>query len=293
MSLNAARAYVDEALAQVLSAQRLAGSPPHLTSAVRHAVFPGGGRVRPLLSLAVARACGMDDARLSMGGACAVELVHCASLVHDDMPIFDDASERRGRPTVHVLFGQQVALLAGDALIVHAFEAIAEAAERHPARGIAMTRMLVAGVGMPGGIIGGQAWESEPRVDREAYQRAKTGALFRASLQMGAISAGAQPAPWAEVGDRIGLAYQLADDLHDAVGAGGGKPVGQDERLGRPSVVRERGLSGAVQALEEEIEAGIGAIPSCQGRSELAALLRDVAGRLLPDSLRESRRAVG
>lgn len=293
MSLSRAHDCIDEALAHSLSARRLAGSPPHLVSAVRHAVFPGGGRVRPLLSLAVARACGLDDPALTLGGAAAVELVHCASLVHDDLPVFDDASERRGRPTVHMIFGQQVALLAGDALIVHAFDAIAEAADRHPARAMAMTRALVAGVGMPSGIIGGQAWESEPRIDREAYQRAKTGALFRAALQMGALSAGAEAATWALVGDHIGLAYQIADDVHDAVGSGGGKPVGQDERLGRPSAVRELGLSGAVESLRAEVEAAIQYIPSCEGRAELVLQLLDVANRLVPESLLPARRAVG
>ena len=275
---------IDTALARALSAQRLAGSPPHLASAVRHAVFPGGGRVRPLLTLSAARACGDDAPGLSDAAAAAVELIHCASLVHDDLPIFDDADQRRGRPTVHALFGSQVALLAGDALIVHAFDFVAESAGAHCDRAVGMTRALAAGVGMPSGIIGGQAWECEPRVDRAAYHRAKTGALFRASLEMGAIAAGHSPIPWRTLGDHIGAAYQLADDLQDVLGQGAeaGKPVGQDLRLGRPNAVVEMGVDGAIAALARTVRDAEDAVPACVGRDGFVRLVRAIAARLVP-----------
>lgn len=280
--LSTALTRIDDALARALGAPRLAGSPPHLASAVRHAVFPGGGRVRPLLTLAAARACGEDDPELALAGAAAVELVHCASLVHDDLPVFDDAALRRGRATVHVLFGEPVALLAGDALIVHAFEAIAEEGDRHPRRALAMTRALVDGLGMPGGIIGGQAWECEPRIDRRAYQRAKTGALFRAALQLGALAAGSPAEPWAPVGDHLGLAYQIADDLQDLLGAPGDKPVGQDLRHGRPNAARELGVEGAVAALRQELELAVAALPEPVDAEPMVRLLEAVGTRLLP-----------
>lgn len=275
---------IDAALARALSAQRLAGSPPHLASAVRHAVFPGGGRVRPLLTLSAARACGDDAPALSEAAAAAVELIHCASLVHDDLPVFDDALQRRGRPTVHAVFGQQVALLAGDALIVHAFDFVAECAGGHADRALAMTRALAAGVGMPSGIIGGQAWECEPRVDRAAYHRAKTGALFRASLELGALAAGQSPAPWRALGDHIGAAYQIADDLQDVLGRGeeAGKPVGQDLRLGRPNAVVELGVEGAMHALARTVREAEEAVPACVGRDGFVRLVRAISARLLP-----------
>lgn len=288
MDPRALRPHIEDALTDALSASRLAGSPPRLAAAVRHGVFPGGGRVRPLLALCVARACGAEDEPLAVAGAAAVELIHCASLVHDDLPCFDDAATRRGRPSVHAAFGEQLAVLAGDALIVHASDVIAEAAARsdHPVRGLSMIRALVQGVGMPRGIIGGQAWESEARIDRQAYHDAKTGSLFVASLQLGALSAGADPEEWRALGEHIGRAYQIADDLHDAVGSSTeGKPLRQDERLDRPSVVRELGVQGAAQRLQQEIQAAVEAVPDCPGRDGLVALVVGVAERLRPDGL--------
>lgn len=148
-----------------------------------------------------------------------------------------------------------------------------------------MTRALAAGVGMPSGIIGGQAWECEPRVDRAAYHRAKTGALFRASVELGALAAGHAPAAWRAVGDHLGAAYQLADDLQDVLGRGeeAGKPVGQDLRLGRPNAVVELGVGGALQALARTVQDAEDAVPACGGRDGLIRLVRAIAARLVPD----------
>jgi hypothetical protein len=131
-------------------------------------------------------------------------LIHCASLVHDDLPCFDDADMRRGKPTVHRAYSEPLAVLAGDSLIVLAFDLLARAAT-DPARALGLVRMLAARTGMPHGICAGQGWESEQQVDLRAYHRAKTGALFIAATQMGARPPGRTPSPgpnWAPASAR-------------------------------------------------------------------------------------------
>jgi geranylgeranyl diphosphate synthase type II len=127
-------ARIEHALDAVLTPGEAAGHPLRLAAAMRHAVFPGGARIRPTLCLAVAAACGDDHPALADAAAAAVELMHCASLVHDDLPCFDDAPTRRGRPSVHRAFGERLAVLAGDALIVLAFEALGRGAAQAPRR---------------------------------------------------------------------------------------------------------------------------------------------------------------
>jgi geranylgeranyl diphosphate synthase, type II len=261
-------------------------APPLLAGAVHHAVFPGGARVRPRLCLAVALACGDDLPLVSEGFAAAVELMHCASLVHDDLPCFDDADVRRGRPSVHSKFGQPVAVLAGDALIVLAFDVLARAGLVAPKRLPSLLGILTRGVGMPNGIVAGQAWESEPTVDVALYHRAKTGALFVAATMGGAAAAGADPELWRALGDRLGEAYQVADDLLDAAGEEGcDKPLGQDTAHLRPSAVRDLGLKGAVQRLEYLVDSAVRSIPPCEGDDQLRQLVRLQATRLVPKRL--------
>lgn len=168
-------------------------APPRIAEALRHAVFPGGARIRPRLCHAVAAACGDDAPAVTDGAAAALELLHCASLVHDDMPCFDDASLRRGRPSVHALYGEPLALLVGDGLIVLAFETIALESVQAPARMAQLISAVAHAVGMPHGIVAGQAWEAEERIDLETYHRAKTGSLFVGSAMAGALAAGADP----------------------------------------------------------------------------------------------------
>ncbi|MGF1455437.1 MAG: polyprenyl synthetase family protein, partial [Alphaproteobacteria bacterium] len=206
---------INAALETALAYTSVKDAPPKLASALRHAVFPGGARVRPLLCLSVAQACGDDTPDLSEAAACAVELLHCASLVHDDLPCFDDADTRRGRPSVHRAYGEPLAVLAGDGLIVLAFETLARAGVADPARLVPLLLTIGGAVGMPHGITAGQAWESEPDVKLETYQRAKTGALFAAATMVGAAAAGVDPAPWRTLGAKIGEAYQVADDILD------------------------------------------------------------------------------
>jgi geranylgeranyl diphosphate synthase type II len=282
-------ARIESALRAALEAATGPGCPPRLQAAVQHAVFPGGARIRPQLTLAVARACGDDEPALTDSAAAAVELLHCASLVHDDLPCFDDAPIRRGQASVHSAFGERLAVLTGDALIVAAFEVLARAGVHRPARLAPLLCTVASGVGMPGGIVAGQAWECEPRVPLREYQRLKTGALFTAATRAGAIAAGGDPAAWTALGDCLGEAYQVADDIRDVLSdpAVLGKPIGQDAALGRPSAAQELGLGGAIRHFESLVQGAIDAIPACAGAPRLRALVRMESERLVPKSMCE------
>lgn len=260
------------------------GHPPRLAAAIRHAVFPGGARIRPHLCLAVAQACGDDAPRLADAAAAAIELLHCASLVHDDLPCFDDAAMRRGVSSVHAAFGERIAVLTGDALIVLAFQTVAEHAGRAPQRLAPLLLSIARRIGPPSGIVAGQAWECEPFVALPAYQRAKTGSLFAACTEAGALAAGADPSPWCDFGLCLGEAYQVADDIRDVVldPALLGKPQGQDIALCRPSSATELGLSGAIQHFDRLLERAVVAIPDCRGADGLRALVHQESERLVP-----------
>jgi geranylgeranyl diphosphate synthase, type II len=278
---------IEHALVHALAAGEARGAPPKLAAALRHAVFPGGARIRPLLCVAVAQACGDDDPALCDGAAAAIELLHCASLVHDDLPCFDDAATRRGKPSVHRAFGERIAVLAGDAMIVLAFQTLAAAAARSPQRLAPLLATIASGVGMPLGIVAGQAWECEPRVTLRDYQRAKTGALFAAATAAGALAAGAEAGPWRAFGDCLGEAYQVADDIRDVAAdpLELGKPIGQDVALGRPSAATEQGLGGAILHFDRLVARAIEAIPECRGAFRLRALVRMESERLVPEAL--------
>jgi len=261
--------------------------PAKLGAAMRHALFPGGGRVRPCFALGVAIACGDDRPRVSDALATAVECLHCASLVHDDLPCFDDAQVRRGRASVHAAHGEAMAVLAGDSLIVLAFQALADVAEEAGPRLGPLLSIVAESAGSPRGLVAGQAMESEEACAVGPYHAAKTGALFEAAAAGGAVAAGGDVTLWRAVGRRLGAAYQIADDIHDRIGADGtlGKPTGQDARLGRPNSVDEHGLEGAVDALKRAIEETAQAVPEgCDG-SALKALIRAQTARFLPKEL--------
>lgn len=285
---------IEHSLAMAISQGEAPGCPAKLAGAIRHAVFPGGARVRPQLCLAVAAACGDDDPALSSAAASAVELLHCASLVHDDLPCFDNSPTRRGRASVHYAYGEPLAVLAGDALIILAFQTLTLGAARSPQRLPALITMVAQSVGMPFGAVAGQAWESEPRVNLQDYQRAKTGALFAAATMGGAQAAGADPEIWRGFGDWLGEAYQAADDIRDVIGDPSvlGKPAGRDMALLRPSAATELGLEGAVEYFDQLVARAIAAVPDCAGAEGLRALVRHEAERLVPkDSLAGSLRA--
>lgn len=273
---------VEACLAQALELPRGGLAPTQLSEALRYAVLPGGARIRPTILLSVAIACGDDRPELANAAAAALELIHCASLVHDDMPCFDDADLRRGKPSVHRAYTEPLALLTGDSLIVLAFEVLAQAGE--DARTMRLVRALARRTGMPNGICAGQGWESEPSIDLSAYHRSKTAALFIAATEMGAMAAGHDGEAWNDLGALIGEAFQVADDLRDALLDSDtlGKPVGQDALHGRPNAVAALGVEGAFQRLNDILAGAISSIPSCPGEAMLAEMVRMQSRRIVP-----------
>jgi geranylgeranyl diphosphate synthase type II len=224
-----------------------------LAEAMRYSLLAGGKRVRPVLCLAVAEGfgCAAEDA---MPTALALELVHTFSLVHDDLPALDDDDLRRGRPTAHVRFGEDIAVLAGDALLNHAFALVCDHQGGSDTRRVAALRELVSAVGLPG-MIGGQYRDVRPdeALDASGLERTsrlKTGALLGASAACGAIVAGAD-AGGVEIarafGVELGLLFQIVDDVLDETGSNEalGKSAGTDARRGRRTFASELGLHGA------------------------------------------------
>lgn len=284
-----ADALIEEALEQAVAFAisesgangQAAEGPAKLTNAIRHALFPGGARVRPKLCLAVAGACGERDPLAALGAAAAIELLHCASLVHDDLPCFDDAGARRGKPSVHRTYGEALAVLAGDAMIVMSYQALVRAsAGDRLAKLLDLTTRTVA---PPHGIIAGQAWESEAEIDLRAYHRAKTGSLFVAATTAGAASVGDDPEHWRALGERLGEAYQIADDIRDCFldEAELGKPKGQDARCARPNAVDSLGRAGAEEQLFDLIQDAANAVPDCAGAQALRELVFGQHKRLM------------
>ena len=282
----------EEALKSHFQTAAGVGAPPRLQAAMQHAVFSGGARIRPQLCMAVATACGDDAPELTNAAAVALELMHCASLVHDDMPTFDNADVRRGRPTVHKAFSEPLALLSGDGLIVMAYQVLLQAGRQHPERLIMLMDNLSRGVGLPGGIVAGQAWECETAADLAQYQRSKTGALFVSATCAGAIASGRACEPWAPLGAFLGEAYQVADDIRDVLGdiASLGKPAGQDTLNDRPSSAQAMGLEGAIAHFDALIKQAGDAIPDCTHRDMLVQLVLLESERLVPKSMSEGYR---
>lgn len=280
---------IEQSLMDVFARLDVPGAPPLLGQAMRYAVFPGGARMRPRLLLSVAVACGDRHPEAADGAAAALELLHCASLVHDDLPAFDDALLRRGKDAVHRAFGEQLAILAGDALIVTAFETLAERGAASPGILPALVRAVGRGVGAASGIVAGQAWESEPRIDIRAYHRAKTGALFEAAVAAGALAGGGAPADWAALGAAFGEAYQVADDIADVQVAAShlGKATGRDAALGRPNLALELGVEGAARHLGGLLRDAMEGIPTCPQRGELQRFIAASIDHFLPEALAE------
>ena len=233
-----------------------AEAPARLGDAMRYAVLDGGKRLRPLLALAAAEAVG-GDAAMALRAACSVELIHAYSLVHDDMPCMDNDVLRRGKPTVHVQFGEAQALLAGDALQALAFELLVPD-DLPPAQAALSARLcrLLARAAGAAGMAGGQAIDLASvgaRLDRaslEAMHRCKTGALLQASVVMGASTGPTSPATMqhlASYGDALGLAFQVVDDILDVTtdSATLGKTAGKDAASDKPTYVSLMGLSDA------------------------------------------------
>jgi geranylgeranyl diphosphate synthase type II len=223
---------------------------------------------------------------LAEAAAVSIELLHCASLVHDDLPCFDNADTRRGKPSVHKAYGEPLALLVGDAFIVQSFDVLVRAASSNAPRELPeLLQALTAAAGTSRGLLAGQAWESEPVAPLEEYQRAKTASLFEAASAMGAIAAGAAPQPWRRFASAVGRAYQAADDLRDAVGnaASLGKPTGRDEALNRPSVVRAFGAEAARARIASLIDAALRELPRCEGEPLVREWVASLSSRLDPE----------
>ena len=269
---------IETALERVVEKTTAAPCPSRLAEAIRYAIFPGGGRVRPGLCLAVAEACGDREPRLVDAAAVAVELLHCASLVQDDLPCFDDASVRRGRASLHERFGEAIAVLVGDALIVRAFAEVAEHLAGQPAACAQILPALADAAGAPSGIAAGQA---------NAYHHAKTAALFEAAAVSGAICAGGDVEKWRHTGALLGSAYQVADDIADALGESGrlGKPIHQDGSHARPSAVASLGAAGAVRLLDQRLQETMHSIPTCGHRESVEHFVEMAAQRLCPPEL--------
>ena len=248
-----ARAQLD-AVEAALSAWVPAGAPAGLGQAMRYGVLDGGKRLRPLLVLAAAEAVdGHRDA--AMRAACAVELIHAYSLVHDDMPCMDNDVLRRGKPTVHVQFGEAQAMLAGDAMQALAFEVLTPP-EGVPAELQARLCSLLARSAGHAGMAGGQAIDLasigaalDEHTLRDMHHR-KTGALLQASVLMGAACGRTDPLAWkalSEYGDALGLAFQVVDDILDVTQASEtlGKTAGKDMDNNKPTYVSVLGLEPA------------------------------------------------
>ena len=266
-------------------------TPPRLREASRMALLAGGHRVRPALCRVVAAATlgtadtdtedGEPSAALARAYGVALELSHAASLVHDDLPSFDDATTRRGRPSIHAAYGVATAVLVGDGLIVASFEAIARTAALAPERVVTATKLLARALGGARGLVAGQAWESEPSVDLERYHRAKTGALFEAAACLGALASGQVAEDFRSFGQHIGLAYQTADDLLDvATGHPADKTPGRDAIHGRPNAAHTLGETLARAKLARLLEETRLTIPNYADRAPILAWLDDLATKL-------------
>jgi geranylgeranyl diphosphate synthase, type II len=235
------RELVDGELARLPLAEELG----ELEGALRYSLLGGGKRLRPVLCLATGEALGRDPHEI-LPAACALELVHTFSLVHDDLPALDDDDLRRGQPSSHVRFGEGVAILAGDALLTEAFRLVLGYASPEPARELAAATL---------GMIGGQYVDvtTDGDLDSDGLVRLhelKTGRLLRASVTCAVAVAGLPPderEPWARFGEELGLLFQIVDDILDATGTAAelGKTPGKDEASGKVTYVSLHGLERA------------------------------------------------
>ena len=272
-------AAVETLLESLLSETPAAGEilrPPRLVAAMRHGALAGGKRLRPFLTVETARLLGVPSAQALRAGA-AVELLHCYSLVHDDLPAMDDDDLRRGRPTVHKAYDEATAILAGDALLTLAFDVLADP-ETHESGEIrvALVRCLARASGL-GGMVGGQMldlaaegrFEAQKHVLTEAeirrLQAMKTGALLAASVEIGARLGGADAAALTALdayGRALGATFQIADDILDveADAAQMGKATAKDEDKGKATLIGVLGLDGAKRERDRLSEAAVKAL---------------------------------
>ncbi|MGE0605769.1 MAG: polyprenyl synthetase family protein [Pirellulales bacterium] len=230
---------IDAALRQ--ATEFSTGCPARLQEAMQYSLLAPGKRLRPILVVLAAEACG-GTLQQALPAACAVEMIHAYSLIHDDLPAMDDDDLRRGRPTNHKIFGEGLAILAGDALLTRAFEMVAQ--EIHPPQLAAKCCAALAQAAGAAALVGGQVADLEAETSGgdlrqlESIHARKTGAMLNVSLRLGALAAGGTPQQLQalqEYGQRLGLAFQISDDLLDVHGdeATVGKRVGKDNGRGK------------------------------------------------------------
>lgn len=284
---------VETALAQQLDNARLSGpgpAPGRLVDSMRHGSLEGGKRLRPLLVRQAAAIFSIPTSQALTAGL-AVEMVHCYSLVHDDLPAMDDDDIRRGRPTVHKAYDEATAILAGDALLTHAFGLLADpACHPDPAVRIALVSELAAGSGA-GGMVGGQMRDIEGEQaglaadEISTMQAMKTGALIRASVRMGAILGHADARALSVLtvyAEAAGRAFQLADDILDVTATAQtmGKATGKDAAHGKQTLVAQLGLEGARARLNQTVGEALSALRTFGPKADgLRATVRYFASR--------------
>lgn len=257
--------------------------PVELHEAIRYSVFSAGKRLRPVLVLATCHMLGRDP-NIALRPACAAELIHAYSLVHDDLPCMDDDEFRRGRPTTHVVYGEAMAVLVGDALQARAFEVLSDPAWPVPAetarRVIWELAVACGSVGLVAGQVADLAAEtSKSPADVERIHKHKTGALFRACVRMGALTAGVDDTALDRLtmfAEHFGLAFQIVDDILDVTGDEKvtGRPAGSDERAGKWTFVKLFGVDGARRQAQIAVEQ---AISSLDIFGQEAQFLKDLA----------------
>jgi len=283
--LKRTRALLEKSLRAAVPAA--ATKPVTIHRAVRYSLLAGGKRLRPLLCCAASEACG-GNARAALPAACAVEMIHTYSLIHDDLPCMDDDDLRRGKPTSHKMFGEGIAVLAGDALLTEAFATLATAKSRarYTVSDLVTELALAAGSrGLIAGQVADLAAEGRKPSEPTLYfiHAAKTGMLLRASLKLGAMCAGgtkAQVAALDRFGFALGLAFQIQDDILDATQSAKklGKTAGKDVAAGKMTFPALFGLEKSRTLAEQWTSEAIVSLKPFGPRS---AILRDLAGRLL------------
>ena len=260
--------------------------PQVLHKAMRYSTLGGGKRLRALLVMGACAAVG-GDVRQTAGLAAAVEMIHAYSLIHDDLPCMDDDDFRRGKPSNHIVYGEAIAVLAGDALLTEAFAELARLPEKYgvsPEVAVRVVGELASGAGSRG-MVGGQAVDilsADGAPDEETLRYIhshKTGSLFRAALRGGALLGGANQEELEMItryAEHFGLAFQITDDILDEVGDAEqlGKPTRSDQRSGKQTYPRLYGLEQSRQMAEECVEHCLGAL---ERFSERARLLRELA----------------
>lgn len=259
------QALIEEYLAHAFSAE---SRHADLQEAMEYSLLAGGKRIRPVLTLETCRLCG-GDPQTALPFACAVEMVHTYSLIHDDLPAMDNDGLRRGRPTNHIVYGEATAILAGDALLTAAFEQLTKA-DLPAGRIVEAVRCLSHAAGSAG-MVGGQALDMAgegralDREELELLQSLKTGALISAAAELGCIAAGGSPEQRARVrayARALGQAFQVRDDMLDVTSSAEelGKPVGSDQTNEKSTFVTALGLKGCAALVEKLTQQAVEAI---------------------------------